>query len=51
MSATAIEAAPSMTASRDYIRGIGKRGDRLRILLEVDKLFGSKEVEELKMVK
>ena len=46
----AIETAPSMTDSSDYIRGIGKNGDRLLILLEVDKLFGSKEVEELKMV-
>lgn len=47
---SAIEAAPTMTASNDYIRGIGKDGNRLLILLDVEKLFGSKEIEELKMV-
>ena len=47
---TAIEPAPTMTMSNDYIRGIGKNDDRLLILLDVDKLFGSKEIEELKMV-
>ena len=47
---TAIEIAPTMTVSNNYIRGIGKIGDRLLILLDVEKLFGSKEVEELKMV-
>jgi len=47
---TAIEIAPTMTVSNDYIRGIGKNGDRLLILLDVEKLFGSKEIEELKMV-
>jgi len=47
---TAIEIAPTMTVSNNYIRGIGKIGDRLLILLDVDKLFGSTEIEELKMV-
>lgn len=45
---SAIEPAPTMTASTDYIRGIGQSGDRLLILLDVDKLFGSNEIEELK---
>ena len=47
---SAIESAPTMTASNDYIRGIGKDGNRLLILLEVEKLFCSSEIEELKMV-
>lgn len=47
---TAIEPAPTMAASNDYIRGIGKDGDRLLILLDVKKLFGSEEIEELKKV-
>ena len=47
---SAIEPAPTMMASNDYIRGIGKDDNRLLILLEVEKLFGSKEMEELKMV-
>lgn len=47
----AIEIASTMTVSNDYIRGIGKHGDRLLILLDVDKLFASEEIEKLKMVK
>lgn len=47
---TAIEPAPTMTVSNDYIRGIGKEGNRLLILLDVEKLFGTQEIEELKMV-
>lgn len=45
-----IEPAPTMTASNDYIRGIGKDGNRLLILLDVEKLFGTTELEELKVV-
>lgn len=47
---SAIEPAPAMIASTDYILGIGQSGDRLLILLDVDKLFGSNEIEELKNV-
>ena len=39
-----------MTAENGYIRGIGKEGDRLLILLDVDKLFGEEELQELKKV-
>jgi len=46
----AIEVASTMTVSNNYIRGLGKDGNRLLILLDVDKLFGSKEMEELKRV-
>lgn len=47
---TAIEHAPTATSSNDYVRGIGKDDNRLLILLDVEKLFGSKEVEELKQI-
>ena len=46
----AIEMTATIMVSNAYIRGIGKYGDRLLILLDVDKLFGSKEIEELKTV-
>lgn len=41
---SAIEAVPSMTASNEYIRGIGQEGNRLLMLLDVEKLFGSTEI-------
>ncbi len=47
---TAIESAPAMATTNDYVRGIGKAGDRLLILLDVEKLFGITEMEELKRV-
>ncbi len=47
---SAIEPAPTLTASNDYIRGIGKDRDRLLILLNVEKLFSFKEMEVLKEV-
>jgi chemotaxis signal transduction protein len=36
-----------MSPEIDYIRGIGKDGDRLLILLDVDGLFGKEEIESL----
>lgn len=47
---SAIEPASTLTASNDYIRGIGKESDRLLILLNVENLFSFKEMEELKEV-
>jgi purine-binding chemotaxis protein CheW len=44
-----IEPPPTETAN-GYIRGIGKEENRLLILLNVDKLFGEGEIEELKKV-
>lgn len=46
---SAIELAP-MATENSYIRGIGKEGNRLLILLDVDKLFGEEEMRELKKV-
>ncbi|MDR3562113.1 MAG: chemotaxis protein CheW [Negativicutes bacterium] len=46
---SAIEPSPMSTAN-GYIRGIGKEGNRLLILLDVDKLFGEEEMQELKRV-
>lgn len=45
----AIELAP-MATENSYIRGIGKEGNRLLILLDVDKLFGEEEMRELRKV-
>ncbi|HMM19900.1 MAG TPA: chemotaxis protein CheW [Selenomonadales bacterium] len=44
---SAIEA-PPVAAANVYIRGIGKEGDRLLIILDVDRLFGDEELKELK---
>lgn len=41
---------PPMTVANEYIRGIGKEENRLLILLDVDKLFGEEEMQELKEV-
>lgn len=46
---SAIEPSPTMTKT-GYIRGIGKTGERLLILLDVDKMFGAEEIEELQRV-
>jgi purine-binding chemotaxis protein CheW len=46
---SAIEPPPTATAN-GYIRGIGKEENRLLILLDVDKLFGEEEMQELKKV-
>ena len=43
----AIELPPAGTGT-EYIRGIGKENNRLIILLDVDKLFGEEELQELK---
>jgi purine-binding chemotaxis protein CheW len=43
---SAIEPAPPGTGN-GYIRGIGKEGDRLLILLNVDHLFGEQELETI----
>jgi len=43
---SAIEPSPAATGN-GYIRGIGKEGNRLLILLDVDKLFGEEELQEL----
>lgn len=45
----AIEPPPTATGNR-YIRGIGKTGNRLLILLDVDKLFDAEELQDLKEV-
>lgn len=42
----AIEPLPAAVAKR-YIRGIGKKGNRLIILLDVDKLFNEVDMREL----
>ena len=47
---SSMEPIPTITTSSEYVRGIGKYGERLLILLDVNTLFGSKEIEELKMV-
>jgi purine-binding chemotaxis protein CheW len=46
---SAIDPPPTATGN-GYIRGIGKDGDRLLILLDVDKLFSEEEMQELKKV-
>lgn len=46
---SAIDPPPS-AATNGYIRGVGKEGRRLLILLDVDKLFGEDEMQELKKV-
>lgn len=43
----AIEPAPAMTGSNDYVRGIGKENDRLLILLDLGKLFKKDEIEAI----
>lgn len=43
---SAIEAAPEIS-NNNWIRGIGKAGDRLLILLDMNYLFGSEEVGQL----
>jgi len=39
---------PPQTSAAEYIRGIGKAGDRLLILLDVDKLFSGDTAHVLK---
>lgn len=46
---SAIEPPPTANGN-GYIRGIGKEGNRLLILLDVDKLFDEYELKELKKV-
>lgn len=43
---SAIDPPPTATTN-GYIRGIGKDGSRLLILLDVDKLFSEDEIQEL----
>ncbi|KYZ78015.1 hypothetical protein AXX12_00270 [Anaerosporomusa subterranea] len=43
----AIEPVPTMSASNDYVRGIGKDKDRLLIILDLAKLFRKDELEEI----
>lgn len=47
-----IENAPDIIAGieRKYITGIGKIGERILILLDLDKLFDDKEKESLEAV-
>jgi purine-binding chemotaxis protein CheW len=42
-----VEPAPELafSASSDYVRGVGKLNDRLLILLDLDRLFGTAELE------
>ena len=47
LSDSAIDPLPTVTGN-GYIRGIGKAGNRLLILLDVDKLFSEDEMLELK---
>ena len=44
---TAIEPSPAVGTNNAYIRGIGKDGDRLLILLDVGLLFGEKDLEAI----
>lgn len=46
---SAIEPLPTVSTN-EYIRGIGKDGNRLLILLNVNSLFGEDEVQDLKRV-
>lgn len=41
---------PPMATGNGYIRGIGKEGNRLLILLDVDKLFSEEEMREMQKV-
>lgn len=50
LQANAIEL-PPMATGNSYIRGIGKKGDRLIILLDVDKLFNEAELPEPGVIK
>jgi len=45
--AAAVDPAPSVTTTVDstYIRGVGKLDDRLLILLELERLFNSEEID------
>ena len=47
-----IEAAPDIIAGIDrrYITGIGKVNDRILILLDLDKLFSTNEIESLEAI-
>ncbi len=47
-----IEPAPDIVAGvdRKYISGIGKKEDRILIILELDKLFSEKEYEALETI-
>lgn len=47
-----IEAAPDIIAGVDrrYITGIGKVNDRILILLDLDKLFSTNEIESLEAI-
>ncbi|MEN6412138.1 MAG: chemotaxis protein CheW [Veillonellales bacterium] len=47
---TAIEAANGIANSNQFIRGIGKRDDRLLIILDLSKLFNSEEMKMLRAV-
>ncbi len=53
MSTADVEANPAMTSevSVDYIRGVGKLGDRLLILLDLDKVLSKHEITKLKEFK
>lgn len=46
----AIEPAPAMAGSSDYVRGVGKENDRLLILLDLEKLFKRGEIETSQVV-
>ncbi len=50
MSTADVEANPAMTSevSVDYIRGVGKLGDRLLILLDLGKVLSKHEITKLK---
>jgi purine-binding chemotaxis protein CheW len=47
----AIEPVPTMSASNDYVRGIGKDNNRLLIVLDLSKLFGKGEIEAIQSCK
>ena len=47
---TAIEPAPAMAGSSDYVCGVGKENDRLLILLDLEKLFKRGEIETSQVV-
>lgn len=44
----AIEPASTVNHTGEFLRGIGKMGDRLLIILDLDKIFSEEEYEEIK---
>jgi len=49
LSSDCIEPPPAMLSGigREYLKGVGKRNDRIIILLDINKIFNSEEIEQL----